>query len=136
MPEPSNKTNDNASDTGTIVTGDVKPAPPGLHNHTLRYPYVYLWLLLLSAMDVLLTWTLFHQGAYEANPIAEYVIDRWQLNGMILYKFALITLFILICEVVGALRDATGRLLSRISILIAAVPVVWSLLLLARVAAS
>ena len=72
-------------------------------------------------------------GQPGCRGFAEAVIDEWGLNGMIIYKFALITLFILICEVVGTLRDPAGRMLSRISLLIAAVPVVWSLILLSGV---
>ena len=115
--------------------GDAAAKPSGLAglnllNRHLRYPNAYLWLLLLSALDVMLTWTIFHFGGSEANPVAEAVIDQWGLEGMIIYKFSLITLFILICEGVGSLRETTGRMLSRLSIAIAAVPVVWSLILL------
>lgn len=108
---------------------------PALLNRHMRYPNAYAWLLLLSALDVMLTWVLLHfPEGYEANPIAAAVIDRWGLEGMVVYKFVLITVFILICEGVGSLRDTTGRALSRISLLIAAVPVVWSLFLLSRFA--
>ena len=111
---------------------DRAPANGLLFNRHLRYPSAYLWLVLLSALDVMLTWTIFYAGGTEANPIAEAVIDQWGLNGMIVYKFALIGVFILICEGVGTLRDTTGRMLSRLSIAIAAVPVVWSLILLTQ----
>ena len=98
----------------------------------MRYPYLYLGLIVLSAMDVVLTWTMFHYNAVEANPIAEWVIDLWGLNGMIVYKFVLIVVFILICEVVGSMRETAGRKLARVSLMIGLVPVVWSLFLLAR----
>ncbi len=97
------------------------------------YPSAYAWLLLFSALDVILTWVILGMYGREVNPIARWVIDHWALNGMIVYKFALITVFILICEAVGHLREATGRSLSRVSVLIAAAPVVWSLFLLSRV---
>jgi len=105
-----------------------------LLNHHLRYPRAYAWLLLFSALDVILTWIIINYGGSEANPVADAVIDRWELDGMVVYKFVLIAVFILICEGVGALRDSTGRVLSRVSIAIACVPVTWSLFLLARYA--
>ena len=115
----------------------AEPAPTGvlgLFNRHMRYPNAYTWLLLFSAMDVMLTWTIFHFGGSELNPIAKWVIAEWWLNGMIVYKFALILFFIMICEIVGSLREPTGRVLSRISVMIALVPIVWSLSLLARYA--
>lgn len=98
----------------------------------MHYPNAYTWLLLLSAMDVMLTWTIFYFGGSEINPVADAVIDVWGLNGMIIYKFVLILFFILICEIVGTLKHPTGKALSKMSVLIASVPVVWSLFLLAR----
>lgn len=129
--DPDDSSQDSAAPAGVGVFG--------LHllNRHMRYPNAYAWLLLLSALDVMLTWVLLHfPEGYEANPIAAAVIDRWGLEGMVVYKFLLITVFILICEGVGSLRDTTGRALSRISLLIAAVPVVWSLFLLSRFALS
>lgn len=103
-----------------------------LINRHMHYPNAYAWLLLLSAMDIMLTWTIFYFGGHEVNPIAKKVIDIWGLNGMIIYKFLLIMIFIGICEIVATLREPTGKMLSRISVMIAAFPVIWSLTLLAR----
>lgn len=100
----------------------------------MRYPGAYVWLLLFSSLDVILTWLILNFGGREVNPIARRVIDHWGLNGMIVYKFVLITLFILICEVIGSHRDSTGQTLSRVSVVIAATPVVWSLVLLSHYA--
>lgn len=116
------------------VTSSARLPGIALLDRHLRYPYTYLVLLVLSALDVIMTWIILSVGGREANPIAEAVIDRWGLNGMIVYKFVLIAVFILICEAVGSLRDSAGRSLSRISLAIAAVPVVWSLILLTRYA--
>lgn len=101
-----------------------------LLNRRMRYPIAYVGLLIFSALDVILTWIILGLAGREVNPIAEWVIDEWGLNGMIIYKFALITVFILMCEAVGSLRDTTGRTLARVSVLIASVPVIWSLILL------
>ena len=98
----------------------------------MRYPNAYAWLLLLSSMDIMLTWVILLFGGNEVNPVARWVIDHFELPGMIVYKFVLIVFFITICEVVGTLRDITGWLLSRFSVLIACVPVFWAMYLLAR----
>jgi len=103
-------------------------------NHRVRYPDAYTWLLLMSALDVMMTWTIFHFKGVEANPIADWIIKRYELNGMIIYKFALITFFISVCEIVGSLREKTGRKLSRLGVMIASIPVIWSFVLLAKLA--
>lgn len=121
------------------VTASVDVADQASSNRAFRlltrhmhYPNSYAWLLLLSSMDVMLTWTILLFGGAEVNPIARWVIDHYELPGMIIYKFALIVFFITICEIVGTLRDSTGWLLSKLSVMIACVPVVWAMYLLAR----
>ena len=98
----------------------------------MHYPNTYAWLLLLSSMDIMLTWTILLFGGSEVNPLARKIIDLYGLPGMIIYKFVLIVFFITICEIVGTLRDSTGWLLSKLSVIIACVPVVWAMYLLAR----
>lgn len=106
--------------------------PVTLLTRHLRYPNSYTWLLLLSSMDIMLTWVILLFGGGEVNPIARKVIDLFALPGMIIYKFALIVFFITICEIIGTMRDSTGWLLSKFSVIIACVPVVWAMYLLAR----
>lgn len=120
----------------TDATDATDPQDPptnrSLLNRNLLYPNAYVLLLILSAMDVMLTWMIIRLGGSEVNPIADGVIDLWGLNGMIVYKFVLIAAFISMCESVGSLREPAGRSLSRVSLLIASVPVAWSMVLLSR----
>lgn len=116
---------------------DAQPAasksmPMSLLTRHMRYPNSYAWLLLLSSMDIMLTWVILLFGGSEVNPLARQIIDLFGLPGMIIYKFVLIVFFITICEIVGTLRDSTGWLLSKFSVMIACVPVVWAMYLLAR----
>jgi len=126
-------------DEQAAIDGHTVAAEPTgiiyLFTRTMHYPNAYTWLLLLSAMDIMLTWVILSFGGGEVNPLARWIIDHWQLTGMITYKFSLILFFIMICEIVGTLRDTTGLMLSRFSVCIAMVPVVWSLVLLARFSA-
>lgn len=97
----------------------------------MRYQTGYLWLVLLSAADVIFTWHILRRGGLELNPIARLVIDRWDLPGAIAFKFALVMFVIVTCEIVGRKRDGLGRMLIGASIGIASIPVAWSLVLLA-----
>lgn len=97
------------------------------------YPSRYLWLVLFSSMDIMLTWVVLAMGGREINWIAAQVIHEWGLPGAILFKFALVTLFIVACEMVGRMKPPTGRRLASVGVLISAFPVVWTLLLLLSV---
>ena len=106
----------------------------------MRYQNAYVWILFFSCMDVLLTWIILwagkDDGAVEVNPIALAVIKAWGglesfgMAGASGFKFALVVLAIVICEVVGRTSDRKGRWLAWVLAVIAAVPVVWSLGLL------
>lgn len=128
--EPEHPETQSALPTGEAARDEVARRRFG--SSPMRYPNAYVWLLFFSALDIMLTWVIFSNGGHEVNPIAEKVIFRWGLDGMIVYKFVLVTFFILICETVGKLRDSTGKTLSKVGVLIAAFPVCWSLLLLLR----
>src|SRR5947209_19739608 len=75
----------------------------------MRYQDEYAWLVLVSALDIMLTWViLMLPGGGEANAIASYVIERYSLWGMIIYKFSLVVLVIVLCEVIGRRNDRAG----------------------------
>lgn len=118
------------TDAGSV---DAAGAARGLFaSQPMRYPNAYAWLMLLSAMDIMLTWVILSRGGREINGLANWVIQSFGLNGMIVYKFVLVLFFVVLCELVGKLRDTSGRTLSRVGVVIAAFPVVWSMGLLAR----
>jgi hypothetical protein len=96
----------------------------------MRHPNAYVWLLFFSALDVMLTWAILSRGGREVNPIADQVIMAWGLNGAILFKFSLMLLVIIVCEVVARTREPLSRALSRAAVIISAIPVCYSLSLL------
>ncbi len=97
----------------------------------MRYQNGYAWLLLLSAMDCMFTWHILRRGGNELNPLAKLIIEHWELPGAVAFKFALVLFVIVSCEIVGRKRDPLGRSLILIAIVIAALPVTWSLFLMA-----
>ncbi len=108
--------------------GEASPAfrslPP------MRYPFLYAGFVLVSSMDLTLTWmVLQHEDGYEVNPIAASVIDHWGLPGAIVFKFSLMLFVIIICEIIGRKRDRTARRLARWSVGISAFPPVYTMTL-------
>ena len=54
----------------------------------VRFPNLYLWLVFLSALDVVLTRVILYFGGTEVNPVADWVIVQWGQMGLSLFKFA------------------------------------------------
>jgi len=89
-----------------------------------RYPQAYVWFVFVSALDLMMTWVVLYFGGREVNVLADYILDRWALTGMVVYKFALVILVIFICEIVGHYRPRLGRRLSIFAVVITLVPVI------------
>jgi hypothetical protein len=108
----------------------VEPRQGWMSLPAMRFPNEYVWLIFFSSLDIMLTWTILARGGREVNPVARLVIDAWGLAGAILFKFALMMLVIIVCEVVARQRPPTATRLARLAVVISAVPVVYSLALL------
>ena len=97
----------------------------------MRYQNAYVWLVFVSALDVFLTMlVLYWWTGREVNPIAAAIISHMGFGWTIVFKFALIVLVIVICEIVGRYNDRTGRRLAIAAVVISAVPVAYSFALL------
>ena len=96
----------------------------------VRYPNHYCWLVLVGMLDVMLTaFLLTHLEGREANPLAQWFIDRLDVWGLILLKVVTLVVFIGACEAVGARKPETGRKLAEYAIVISAFPVILALVL-------
>lgn len=97
----------------------------------MRYQNRYVWLVFVSAMDVILTMLvlLVWQGS-EVNPIADSIIYHRGFGWAIAFKFAMMLTVVLVCEVAGRISDRTGRKLATAAVVINALPVAYTLVLL------
>jgi len=87
------------------------------------YPDVYVWYVLFSALDIMMTWIILHLDGVELNVLADWVIELGGLPAMVFYKFVLVMLVVAICEVVGRRRERLGRRLAKWSVAITVIPV-------------
>lgn len=103
----------------------------------MRYQDAYVWFLFLAAGDVMLTWFILERrGGTEVNPIADVVIKSWGLWGAIGFKFSLVLFVIIVCEVIGRRKPSRADFLIGTAIAVSALPVTYSLALLAWHAAA
>lgn len=70
-----------------------------------------LALVLLSVADLLTTHHLLraHPKFYESNPIAQFVLLRWDIAGMTVFKFSVVAFVVVVGEVVERRRPGLGR---------------------------
>lgn len=114
----------------TTVSAAAPPAP--LHRRPMLYPNVYVWYVFLASLDLMLTWIVLHLDGFELNPLADRVIQYGGLPATAVYKFALVVVVILVCEIVGRHSDRIGRRLAEWAVAVTAVPVALAFIQLAR----
>ena len=105
----------------------------GLFGRHVLLPNHYAWFVLASSLDLLMTWVVLHVGGYEANELARYIIERFDLYGVLVFKFALVIVVIGICEFVGMRRHETGRRLATWAIIVPSLGVLGAMVVLVRV---
>ncbi len=69
------------------------------------------WLVILSAADLLMTFALLRRSElfFESNPIAQWFFLKWNITGMVFFKFSMIGSVILMSEIIERKRPGWGR---------------------------
>lgn len=65
--------------------------------------------ILVNFADVILTGLAFGYGAQEVNIFAKLILVRLGLTGLVVYKFALVTLVLLVCQYIHRTHPKTAR---------------------------
>jgi hypothetical protein len=106
----------------------------------MLYPNQYCWLVLLSAMDIMLTHAILEKfklpgyDVKELNTFADWVIGKFGLWGAIGLKCASIIPVIIITDIIGRRKPDTGRTMAACIVAMASVPVLVALVQMAAVA--
>jgi hypothetical protein len=88
------------------------------------FPQAYSWFVALAAIDFLFTMVILQDpNGRELNVLADWVIQHSGVYGTAAYKFGLVLLVVLICEIVGRRRLRTGQVLARSAAIVTAFPV-------------
>lgn len=92
----------------------------------LRYPNTYIGFVVVSALDLVFTGIILGMGGREVNIIANAVLMRHGFEGMIAYKFALVALVVVLCELIGRRNDRTGYRLAWWAVGVTCLPVLFA----------
>lgn len=92
------------------------------------------FLVLASAADLLMTYTLLWRGAhfYESNPVAQWFFQRWNIAGMTAYKFGMVAVIVVLSEIIERHRPGWGKAIVLLGTFAALVAVVHGLRLLVQ----
>ncbi|MDG2053945.1 MAG: DUF5658 family protein [Phycisphaerales bacterium] len=118
------------SDAKKESGSDDKPKGKGGLRSQVLYPNTYVWLVFVSAMDIIMTRIVLAFGGSEVNPIALLAIEGGGLWGLIVFKFVIIALVIILCEIIGRHKYRTGKRLSIFGVVVSAMPGAWAFVLL------
>ena len=98
----------------------------------MLYENTYVWLIFVSCLDIMLTWVVLHTGGREANALAAWIIARFGLIGIVLFKLSIVVFVIGLCEMIGRHSRTAGRGFVRAAVAISAMPVLVGFVLLLR----
>lgn len=88
------------------------------------FPNHYAWYILAATLDVVVTHQILHHfKGSEVNQLADTLIRRFGLAGMIGLKYSSIVLVVILCEYIGRRDLRLGRRLAAAAIMISALPV-------------
>ena len=78
---------------------------------TSRVQGLGTWLVILSAADLLMTFALLQKSPafFESNPVAQWFFVRWNMAGLVFFKFSIIGGVILVSEIIERQRPGWGR---------------------------
>lgn len=86
--------------------------------------------ILFNVLDIFWTGMLFRFGAIEANPFANYVLQRWGFSGMIAFKLIIVAFVCFIAQVIALQKPNTAKFLLWAGTVLVGLVVAYSSILL------
>ncbi len=111
---------------------ESRPVPEADYLASIAWPQESLLFMLVSAMDVVMTYVLLSRGGgmfVESNPVANYFLRYWGPRGMVYFKIGMVALICLLAQIIARHRPRTARVLLQGATAVVAVVVLYSLML-------
>ena len=89
------------------------------------------WFILVNVLDIFMTFILLNlEGFRESNAVANYVLSKWGIRGMVYFKMGLVAFITVVAQVAARKRMALGRRLLNFGTFIIGGVVIYSAYLL------
>ena len=111
------------------------PAALRLLFGTAALQHETLLFVLVSALDVFMTYILLNQGGgqfVEGNPVARFFLHEWGPKGLVYFKFSTVALVCVLAQIIVRHRPVAARWLLLGATALVATVVIYSLMLLMR----
>jgi uncharacterized membrane protein len=96
-----------------------------------RQPVIHanliVWFTFLATLDVMFTTLALHMGGSEMNAVAEWVIARWDLAGMVVFKFSVVVWIVCAVHLIARLNDRAAQQLAEWAVALSCVPVAFTI---------
>jgi hypothetical protein len=104
----------------------------------LQFESEVSWFVLVSILDIVMTGLALRFSAegrttspiIESNPVAHWVLARWGIQGLAIFKLAMTAVVVTIAEIVGRTRPQVARGLLGGGILVVSGVVIYTIRLL------
>lgn len=83
--------------------------------------------ILVNVLDVYMTYLLLLRGAMEANPFANFVLERYGFHGMVWFKLIVVAAVCVIAQLIATRRIGTARFLLIFGTFIVSCVVIYSI---------
>ena len=90
------------------------------------------YFILANVLDIVLTYLLLRSGAIEANPLADFVYQRWGFTGMIAFKMLIVAAVCVLAQVIAMRNRSRARFVLVLGTVIVGLVVAYSMLLYSR----
>jgi len=67
--------------------------------------------ILANVLDIFMTYILLINGAIEANPLANFILQRWGFHAMIVFKLVIVVVVCIIAQLIATRNVKTARFL-------------------------
>jgi hypothetical protein len=92
------------------------------------------YFILVNVLDFFLTYMLFATAeAYEANPVADYFLRHWGIEGMLAFKLTIVAFVCILSQLVARSSLAKARFVLYAGIVVVGIVVLYSGWLLAQI---
>jgi Domain of unknown function (DUF5658) len=93
-------------------SSSIALSPLSLISEKSKIQSLAICLVAISLIDLLVTYVLLNSSSevYEANPVAQWFFQRWNIFGMTIFKFTLVAVVLVISEIIERRRPGLGRL--------------------------
>jgi Domain of unknown function (DUF5658) len=94
--------------------------------------------LIVSVLDVMMTYMMLsdvpgpegREMFYESNPVAHWIWAKWELSGIVAFKFTMVAVVEVIAQIIAVRKLQLGRRLLEFGTLVVALVVLYSMYLM------